>query len=394
MTKDLGVAVTTAAPRRIFVHVGCPKTGTTFLQSMLWQSREKLLSHGVELPVDRLSHFHLALAVRDLLHPEFDSPQAFTVIDRFAQALADSTASTIVISNESLAGATAEHAAELHRLIRAAQDEAEVHVVITARDLARLVPAGWQQQIQQRKTMTWKRYLQSVQEETGPSGHFLRSHDIADIAARWAPDLPPNRVHIVTVPSPTAPRGLLLERFCEVIGIDVAILSDAVPKLNESLGFVQTELLRRVNVALGDRLAHSRSGFGQVGKRYFAYEVLAPMGGERPKLPPEMVPWCREQVERMIATVEKEGYDVVGDLDELRPGPPSAAPAAASDGEIAAVAVDAIADLLDQRHRDLEQIEALENRPSPRRRRRRLRRTVRRLGRGLRRRLGRRPRAT
>ncbi|HYJ69974.1 MAG TPA: hypothetical protein VEX15_20155, partial [Nocardioidaceae bacterium] len=62
----------TAAPRRIFVHVGCPKTGTTFLQSTLWKSRDELRLHDVELPVDRQSHFHLALAVRGNLKPDLD----------------------------------------------------------------------------------------------------------------------------------------------------------------------------------------------------------------------------------------------------------------------------------------------------------------------------------
>ena len=98
--------------RRIFVHVGCAKAGTTFLQSALWQSRDVLRAHGVELPVDRLSHYHLALAVRDKLSPDIDSPKAFTVQDRFARALADSAAATVVVSNELLAGATPEQATE------------------------------------------------------------------------------------------------------------------------------------------------------------------------------------------------------------------------------------------------------------------------------------------
>ena len=373
--------------RRIFVHVGCAKAGTTFLQSALWQSRDVLRSHGVELPVDRLSHYHLALAVRDKLNPDTDSPKAFTVQDRFARALSDSAAATVVVSNELLAGATAEQAASLRDLIRASLAEAEVHLVITARDLARLVPSAWQQRIQQRKTISWDDYLESVREGTWPGAEFLRSHDPADIASRWAADLPPHRVHIVTLPPPTAPRGLLLERFCGVIGIDAKILSDSVPSPNESLGFVQAELLRRVNVALGDRLKHSRAGYGRVGKSYFAHQVLAPMGGERPSLPPEMTPWCQEQTERLIATIEQGGYDVAGDLDDLRSVPASTAPSVVGDSEIAASAVGALADLLDQRHQDLVQLDELQNRPVSVRRRRPIRRMRRRLGRRIRRRL-------
>lgn len=375
----------TTTPRRIFVHVGCPKTGTTFLQSTVWQSRRALRSHGVELPVDRVSHYHLALAVREQLKPDIDPPDRFTVMDRFSTALAGSTAPTILISNENLASAPAEKAARLMRLIEEAQSEAEIHLVITARKLDRQLPAAWQQMIQHRRSLEWETYLQHVREGTGPV-EFLAGHDVADIAERWAPDLPADRIHIVTVPPPSAPRELLLERFCQVVGIDLALVSDAAPTPNESLGWVQAELLRRVNVALGGRLGHSRAGFGRVGKRYFAREVLAPMDGPRMSMPPEMAPWCQEHTDRIVATIEKEGYVVVGDLDDLQIGPASPAMAPVTDSQIATVAVQALADVLDQRNRDLEQIDELQQRsPSPaRRRRRRLRRKVRRLARRVR----------
>ncbi|HEU0288531.1 MAG TPA: hypothetical protein VFR22_15900 [Nocardioidaceae bacterium] len=44
--------------RRI-LHFGCRKTGTTYLQSTPWRSRESLQALGVELPLDRVSPFHL-----------------------------------------------------------------------------------------------------------------------------------------------------------------------------------------------------------------------------------------------------------------------------------------------------------------------------------------------
>lgn len=388
-TRYVGVAVTSAA-RRVFVHVGCPKSGTTFLQSSLWQSRDELRLHDVELPVDRVSQFYLALAVRQKLNPDLDPPEAFTAKDRFAQALVDSTSPTILLSNENLANATPEQATGLHHLITASLAAAEIHLVITARDLARQLPAAWQQQIQQRRTTTWDGYLRSLREGDWVCDAFPRRTRRRHRGAVGGGSAAA-RVHIVTVPPPTAPRQLLLERYCGVIGIDLAILSDAPPVPNESLGWVQAELLRRVDIALRVRLPHSRAGFGRVGKRYFAHEALVPMGGKRPGLPPEMSAWCHEHTERIIACLEKEGYDVAGDLDDLRSAPASTDSSAVSDSEIAVAAVEAIADLLDQRHRDLEQIDALQSRP---RRRRPIRRLRRRLGRRLRRRLGRQPRPT
>jgi len=359
--------------RQVFVHVGCPKTGTTFLQSTLWQSRDALRAEGVELPLDRVSHFQLALAVREQLDPELDSKRAFGVMDRLAAALDETTAPTVVLSNEVLAGATVEQADRLWSLLRRSLPDAEAHLVITARDLARQIPAEWQQQIQHRRTIAWPDFLQSLRDGSEPAAYFLPAQDAASVAHRWAADLPADQVHVVTVPRPGAPRDLLLERFCAVLGVDVTTVAQSVPVANESLGRAPLELLRRVNTALGDRLPHPRAGFGRVGKRYLAQLVLAPMGGERPVLPADMASWCQQHSDRLIEELRTAGYDVVGDLAELRPdlGRLEAAPADVTEAEIASLAVAALADVLDQRSRDLDQIERLRERVRELRRRNR-----------------------
>lgn len=349
--------------RRLFLHVGSPKTGTTFLQSTLWGSRDRLRAAGLELPLDRVSHFQLALAVRELLNPDVDTPRAMTVVERMATALKSST-SSVVLSNEMLAGASREQADRLYRLLDETVGDPEVHVVVTARDLARQIPAEWQQQIQQRRTISWPDFLGSLRDGGEATEYFLPAQDPADIARRWGSGLPPARVHVVTVPQPTAPRQQLLARVCAVLGISPEVLSTAKPVANDSLGLVSVELLRRVNVALGDRLPHPRAGYGRVGKRHLAQQVLAPHGGVGPSLPTSMRRWCTEQADRIIETITDAGYDVVGDLEELRPDVESGpASAEVNEAEIAARAVEAIADLLDQRHQDLLLIDSLRGRP-------------------------------
>jgi hypothetical protein len=38
--------------QRVFLHVGSPKTGTTYLQGVLWRNREALRRQGLLLPLD------------------------------------------------------------------------------------------------------------------------------------------------------------------------------------------------------------------------------------------------------------------------------------------------------------------------------------------------------
>ena len=57
--------------KRIFVHVGTPKTGTTYLQSLLWSNKSVLAEQGLLLPSDRVRDHYLlsniARATEDVL---------------------------------------------------------------------------------------------------------------------------------------------------------------------------------------------------------------------------------------------------------------------------------------------------------------------------------------
>ena len=73
--------------------------------------------------------------------------------------------------------------------------------------------------------------MQGVRRAAGPEGRFgrfswnpalrafMRAQDIQYILATWGLYLPPERIHLVTVPS-GADRTLLWERFAGVVGVD------------------------------------------------------------------------------------------------------------------------------------------------------------------------------
>ena len=42
--------------KRVFLHIGTPKTGTTHLQTVLWANRAKLAELGVLLPLRAAAH--------------------------------------------------------------------------------------------------------------------------------------------------------------------------------------------------------------------------------------------------------------------------------------------------------------------------------------------------
>lgn len=368
-----------SAGRRCFIHIGFQKTGTTYLQSVFWQSKEQLRAQGLEMLTDSFRDTsHLMLAVRGLLVEGVHPPRAFTVLDRMEKQAAASTADRVLISQETLAPATSE---EIRGLLDRLPGH-EVHVVVTARDIARQVPSAWQERVKTRSTDSYETFLHDVVHRGPAAEQFWRVHDLPDVLGRWSQLVPADRVHVVTVPQRGAPPGQLLERFCRLLEVDPADLERETARTNTSIGLVQAELMRRVNVALGDRLPTPQDGYGAHGKRFLGEDVLASQRAAPPRLPAGMAAWCEETAGKWRDVITQQGYDVVGDLEDLDPlaSTYSQEPQEVADGDLVAAAAEAIATMLDRRHQERDVLQGLrrtlrEQEAELRRLRRQLRRT-------------------
>ncbi|NUS49791.1 MAG: hypothetical protein HOQ22_01965, partial [Nocardioidaceae bacterium] len=49
---------------RVFLHIGAPKSGTSYLQSTLWRNRALLREHGLLLPGSRAAHYQAMADLR------------------------------------------------------------------------------------------------------------------------------------------------------------------------------------------------------------------------------------------------------------------------------------------------------------------------------------------
>ncbi|MGH8860875.1 MAG: hypothetical protein ACRDVG_06510 [Jatrophihabitantaceae bacterium] len=306
---------------RVYLHVGEPKCGTTFLQHVLWGNRSPLARQGVLLPgASEHDQFRATQDLRDAVQPADDPAGSWSgewdILAR--QALgADRVA---IISHEMLAGATPEQA---DRAVRSLTP-AEVHIVVTVRDIASLLPAEWQETIKHQNSQAWGSWLNAVISRTDARriGWFWTVHDTVDLLRRWGARVHPSHIHVITMPRAGAPPTLLWERFASVIGVDAATVDTSVARPNSSLGIAETEMLRHLNARLrGDRQLPQWFYSGHV-KETLAHEILA----ERPRSPRLVLPavrdeWAAEIAEKQIAGLSDAGYEFVGDVDELRPQP-------------------------------------------------------------------------
>lgn len=307
------------------LHVGLPKTGTTYLQALLAAHRDPLREAGVLHPFLRPgAQFHGAVEVRGS-HAKFGLT-AGEVAGTW-QALCERARSfpgTTIISHEVLAGATVEQVAAALAPLAGL----EVHVVVTARDLGRQATAHWQEEVKLGDTRSFADLeREQLRADTGPDAgpdaggvrpHFWHAQDFADALRRWSSALPVERVHLAVCPRPGSPSDELWRRFADAAGIDPALVDPgSVAVANPSLGAPEIALLRSVNTALAGRF--DRADFNRVVKKEYAEGVLAVRAGPAPRTPYDLREVLEPATRAWIAEVESAGHPVHGDLGDLVP---------------------------------------------------------------------------
>ena len=304
---------------RIYVHIGEPKTGTTFLQDALWANRARLAATGLQLPgySDR-DHSRASRDLRETPRPASDPADPWTGEWDVLAGQALSARGRAVISNELLAASSPQQAERaVCSLLRA-----EVHVVVTVRSFAALLPAEWQEAVKCRGTAGWEAWLDAVIAAEGTAGRrrrswFWRVHDTLAILDMWSRHIPPDQVHVVTVPH-QASGSLLWTRFAAAMDIDPGGCDVTRGRPNSSLGYAETEFLRRMNEALPAEIPDWF--YAREIKQIVAHGVLS----DRPHharlvLPPSHAAWAAEQAEILLAGLRDAKYNIVGDPADLRP---------------------------------------------------------------------------
>jgi hypothetical protein len=292
---------------RVFLHIGLPKTGTTYLQGVLWDNRPKVRAEGVLLPGEgHREHLWAALDVQERKNLARRHPRAPGAWGRLRDELA-TWSGTGLVTHEFFCGASREQA---ERLV-AGLAPAEVHVVVTARHAAGMLAAGWQEMVKNGGTAS----IDAVRHRTGAGSEFSwRTWDLHGVLKRWGDVVPPERVHVLPMPGAGDPPDRHWRNFAAVVGLTGEYPLPTRPA-NQSLGVAQVELLRRVNTHLED--FRGPTDRGQWIRGYLAEGRLASQDGQPFGLGDEAVADCRARSRRAVRLIRRRGFDVVGDVESL-----------------------------------------------------------------------------
>jgi hypothetical protein len=247
---------------RLLLHIGTQKSGTTYLQRVLARLSGDLKRDGVLYPTrlqGRREIYNHEAAAYGLLGtasfpwvPEARAQGQSSAWERLRRKVAEWDG-TAIVSGEAF---SVVDSASARRLVESL-GVTNTHVIITARDLGRVLPSSWQQHIRNGRSTSFASYLQQQAARRGegpardlvrrwdvdPDQTFWRAYAIGGLAERWAPLA--RTVSVVTVPRRGAPPDELWHRFRRALDLG-PVLPETPPVIDDiaaNVGLTEPEVL-------------------------------------------------------------------------------------------------------------------------------------------------------
>ncbi len=301
--------------RRLVLHVGAMKSGTTFVQSTLFANKQVLADRGILLPGQKWDHQTWAVG-------QFLEHGRGKRWDDYVEQVRRHEGTSVI---------SMEYLGPMRPAMVAGVAEAfgvPIEVVITARDLNRNIASMWQETVQNGRSWTWADYLEGVEQvrpgqrgvkgEVPESGRtFWRQQDLVRMARTWGDVVGRDRVSVVTVPHPGSSRDLLWQRFAQAVGIDPGDIV-APDQANESLGAASALVMRQLNALLDTEGLRFPQGMA-LRKGLLCKQVLATRKGDEPAIGLPVAPWVRDRAAYLVEGLAALEVRLVGDWSDLEP---------------------------------------------------------------------------
>ena len=227
------------------IHIGPHKTGTTSLQGALWTARNAMRDQGVLHAGRARNPANAVRAVTGQASPFSETePPPISEWERLANELRTADEPRVVVSSEFFAWAKP---ADIARIVDDVGLD-RVHVVVTLRPLAKVLPSMWQQNVQAGHVYTLDEWLERIlNREANATKGFWQLHHHDRLIARWAAVVGIDRMTAIVVDD--RDHGFLHGTFERLLGLRAGTLSVVDEYTNRSLTMPEVEAVRAFNVA-------------------------------------------------------------------------------------------------------------------------------------------------
>ena len=317
------MSVSPIAPDGVLLHVGVHKTGTTAIQAALADSRPELATRSVRYPGKLQAQHRAALAL--LGRPWGWNNRGGAVMDReHFDRLARRTGKApgrVVISSEFFCEASSEQAHEAISALGRSGDR-PVHILVTLRNLGKLLPSSWQQYLKYGMTTPYEAWLTDVLATPGSSKMtptFWKRHDHGDVISRWAGAVGSQNLTVMVLED--VPREYMFETFAQFLDVPTHILTSRMELTsNRSMTAAEAEVLVRLNKKV--KKSMQWTDYVTLVRRGVALGMVEGRepGPSEPKL--HTPDWALDAAQQMgiksVNTIRESKVNVLGNLDALR----------------------------------------------------------------------------
>ncbi len=307
-------------PGSVLLHIGVHKTGTTAVQSALMTCRPFLDTWNVRYPgITRAQHkIAVAGANRSLGWKDRGAfapqPKKWKKFLREAREYDGIT----VLSSEFLAESNID---VITNMINDLGSD-RVHVVVTMRNLAKIMPSAWQQFLKGGYTFGYEEWLRNIL--TAPKRDanaklFWARHQHDEVVQRWSSVVGADQMSVIVVDE-SVREGIFWE-FEDMLGLPKnTLVEHQGTESNRSMTIAETEFLRKINADVAPEMQWPE--YRMLIRRGLIkgmVETRTPEPDEPKLLTPQ---WALDRAAEisgpMCGAIEASGVHIRGNMDVLR----------------------------------------------------------------------------
>ncbi len=305
------------------IHIGPPKTGTTTLQGAFHGNREAVSAQGVHYAGPTRQPIEAVLAALGRPSPRTGEIPSIAKWRDLVEEIHGAGDRRVLLSSERFAHAQP----ETIRTIVEDLGPDRVHVAVTLRPLAKILPSQWQQHVQTGLQTSFSQFLEQIfgdpdSDRSRRLFWFRQQHD--ELIARWAEVVGPQNVTVIALDE--RDHDMVLRVFEQLLGLRTGTLVADGDRTNRSMTWAEIEIVRAFNAQFFAEglsrplhtkvMHHGVMAFGMATRM----KAREPGPGEARIETPQ---WALDRTagiaREMVDAITASGVRIVGDPEHLRP---------------------------------------------------------------------------
>lgn len=303
--------------KKVFIHPGFHKTGTTGIQTIFTESRKRFMEEGLFYPYARgEGHHRAAWALHERIWGWKDRGGKKTPISEWNHLVKQTKRArkSALISSEFFSELTLEEISK----VRQAFSKVETTVIFTWRPLHKLLASSYQQYLKYGIKADYEKWLFGIFKEgeyKNQTPSFWERHRHGEVIAKWVEVFGVDSVKVIVADEKNP--NFLYNSFGNILGIESSLIrADETTKKNRSLTFEETSLLLEVNKRFPkERAWADYEMFVREGAfNRLANSTYPAIGGSKLLTPDWAVAAAMVQNQKSIDLINQLKIEVFGDM--------------------------------------------------------------------------------